>query len=114
MAFHQAKNNAQHVEMIQGELKNTYPTEIQAIGETAHFRLTGGLGYTPVIFTHLNCYGGWKLEASEDNSTWLKVDQSAQGNDYWQCFYDSAVDKYQLIFNVENRQPTYYRLSRHI
>ena len=43
----------------------------------------------------------YELEKHE-NGQWVKVDQSVQGNDYWQCWFDSEKGSYELTFNAEH------------
>lgn len=114
MALFFAKGNNLTAEAAAGELICTYPVEIKCVDGNiaAQFKLTGGLGYTPLVFTHLNRYDGWRLESSPDGSAWTKVDLSVKGNDYWQCYYDAAADAYQLIYCVPNGKETHYRLTK--
>ena len=114
MALIQAQGNILAAEALTGELVSTYPVEVKcAEGDVAaQLKLSGGLGYTPLVFTHLGRFDGWWLESSPDGSNWEKLDLSANGSDYWQCYFDAAADAYQLIYCVPNRRETHYRLIR--
>jgi hypothetical protein len=82
------------------------------VGETAvQFTLTGGLGYTPVTIHGLSRPDGWMLEQLVEGS-WERVDQSVEGNDYWQAYDNAAAGVFDLVFNLHNRETTEYRLVR--
>ena len=95
-----------------GTIIRTHPPEFQAAsGEVAvEFTLTGGLGYTPVIIHGLSIPTGWQLQQNV-NGNWELVDQSVEGNDYWQAYSDTDDDSFTLIYNVHNRGTNTYRLS---
>lgn len=114
MAVRQARDNDVKVEVSVGSLIRRHPIEIMidASSETAaQFIISGGLGYTPLTFKGLGCYDGWRLE-KKSGSSWERNDQSVMGNDYWQCYYDSAKDTYELIYNIKNIGIVEYRLVR--
>lgn len=96
-----------------GTLARTSPVELDAaVGETAvQFTLTGGLGYTPVTIHGLARPDGWMLEELVKGS-WERVDQSVEGNDYWQAYDNTAKESFELTFNLHNRETTEYRLVR--
>ena len=82
------------------------------MGETAaQFTLTGGLGYTPVTIHGLARPDGWMLEQLVKGS-WERVDQSVEGNDYWQAYDNTATASFDLTFNLHNPETTEYRLVR--
>jgi hypothetical protein len=96
-----------------GTLSRTSPVELDAaVGETAvQFTLTGGLGYTPVTIHGLARPDGWMLEQLVKGS-WERVDQSVEGNDYWQAYDNTATGSFDLTFNLHNSEATEYRLVR--
>ena len=96
-----------------GELVRIHPVELAAEeGEVAvDFSLSGGLGYVPVTIEGLDRADGWRLE-QEVSGEWVQVDQSVEGNDYWQAHFDAAAGHYELVFNVPNRDTERYRLTR--
>ena len=108
-----AADNQLAVTPFVGNLIRSNPVEFNAApGATAtRFLLTGGLGYTPITIHGLARYDGWRLEKLE-NDTWVRVDQSVEGNDYWQAFDRASEQSFDLIFNVHNRGTHQYRLVR--
>ena len=70
-------------------------------GVLAEITVTGGMGYVPLTFTNVPHYSGIRLETKKGGS-WVAVDQSVTGNDYWQAWYDSLSGTYELTFNVEH------------
>ena len=109
-----AKDNQLDVTPIVGRLQRTYPIELNADdGAVAvEFTLTGGLGYTPVTITGLARPEGWRMEQQQADGSWVLVDQSVEGNDYWQAFYDAEAEHFNLVYNLHNRDTHTYRLTR--
>ena len=119
LAIIQAEQGVLSAEAIIGNLEKTYPTTIQMENGQAQLRLTGGIGYTPIVFTNLDTYSGWVLQESSDGKHWERVDQSSaflygttETSDFWQCEYDADSETYRLTFNVENRGTNEYRLVK--
>ena len=108
-----AADNHLTVDASIGEVKRSHPVEIEAIDDTTavQFTLTGGLGYTPVTIHGLARPDGWRLE-ERTGDDWVRVDQSVEGNDYWQAYDDAASGSFELVFNVFNRGTSEYRLIR--
>jgi len=106
-----ARGNELYVSVSTGTLARTYPIEIEAqLGAVAaDFTVTGGLGYTPISFHGLNRHDGWRLEKLH-NQTWMAVDQSVHGNDYWQSTFDAIRGTWTQTFSVKNTATTRYRL----
>jgi hypothetical protein len=44
--------------------------------------------------------------------SWERVDQSVEGNDYWQAYDNTATGSFDLTFNLHNPEATEYRLVR--
>ena len=108
-----AADNHLEVTPFVGTLLRANPVELSAApGATAaRFILSGGLGYTPITIRGLARYDGWRLERL-DADGWARVDQSVEGNDYWQAFDRASDQSFDLIFNVHNRGAHQYRLVR--
>ena len=108
-----AADNALDVEAEIGRVDRVHPVELTAeSGTTAvQFNLTGGLGYTPVTIRGLARPNGWQLE-QRSGDAWEAVDQSVEGNDYWQAYDDAASASFALVFNLHNRGTQTYRLVR--
>ncbi len=108
-----AADNRLTVEASIGTLVRSQPVEVEAVDDTTavQFTLTGGLGYTPVTIHGLARPDGWRLE-QRFGDVWERVDQSVEGNDYWQAYDDAASGSFELVFNVFNQGTTEYRLVR--
>jgi hypothetical protein len=108
-----AADNHLEVSAAVGDVLRIHPVELDASDDTTavEFTLTGGLGYTPVTIHGLARPDGWRLEQLTDG-TWEAVDQSVEGNDYWQADDDPATGTFSLVFNIHNRGTRTYRLTR--
>ena len=97
-----ASENTLSVVANSGSVVRNQPVELQAVNDTTavDFTLTGGLGYVPVTI-HGSRPDGWRLEREIDGS-WSRVDQSVEGNDYWQA-YDDVNRETQSGLHVHNR-----------
>jgi len=97
------------VEVTTGQLLRTHPVEIQASDAyiPAEFELSGGLGYVPVTLHGLPRPDGWTLERMDGD--WVAVDQSVEGNDWWQATLDPSSGTWALVFNLD--EEGLYRLS---
>ena len=113
MALKLARDNQLSVTPYVGTLIRSHPPElIAAPGATAaRLILSGGLGYTPITIKGLARPDGWRLERLEGDA-WVRVDQSVEGNDYWQAYDAAASSTFELVFNVHNRGTHQYRLVR--
>ena len=98
--------------MVVSGARRVQPVEIEATAEAVatQFRLNGGLGYVPVTIKGLARPDGWRLE-QRIGGGWQRVDQSVEGNDYWQAL-DRGTDGFSLVFNLHNRGQHEYRLIR--
>ena len=86
-----------------GEITKAVPITVKTVeGDVAaQITITGGISYVPITFTNVPSYSGYRLEKKEGEQ-WVMVDQSYNGNDYWQAWYDSDTATYELTFNVEH------------
>ena len=96
-----------------GEFLRLHPIELSASDDptAVEFTLSDGLGYTPITIHGLARPDGWRLERQEEGA-WEPVDQSVEGNDYWQADNGSANGSFSLVYNVHNRGTRTYRLIR--
>jgi hypothetical protein len=110
---HLAAGNRLAVRTDLGQLRRLQPVELEAATGTtaARFTLSGGLGDVPITIRGLPRPDGWRLER-QDGGTWERVDQSVEGQDYWQAGQDPGSGRFELIFNVPNRGTETYRLVR--
>ena len=85
-----------------GTVISSYPVAISAVSGdvVAQFTINGGLGYVPVTVKGLPTFSGYKLQV-KSGAEWVDVDQSVNGNDYWQAYRDSN-GSYSLTYNVKN------------
>ena len=115
MILYLANENEMDVLMTTGTLLSSYPITIDTHKMTnsvvAQFTVTGGLGYTPVVFKNLTRFDNWNLEVKLEDS-WVSIDQSVEGDDYWQAQFDAVSNRYSLVFNIWNRGTHEYRLTR--
>ena len=111
MMRHLAAFNSLEIETFVGSIMRVQPIELMASpGATAaRFTLRGGRGYTPLTIHGLARPDGWRLQRYE-NETWVQVDQSVEGNDFWQVYDAADSGDFDLIFNLHNRGTHQYRL----
>ncbi len=95
----QAVHGALTVSVSKGELLQSCPVRIKIdSSQQSEFVITGGVGYSPITFTGLGDYRGWKLQRRA-SGRWSVVDQSVFGNDFWQI--DATADgRFAITFNV--------------
>ena len=108
-----ASENRTQVQVTVGNLDRTHPITVDtAPGRlAADLQVTGGFGHVPLVFRGLTRHDGWRLERLEANA-WTEVDQSVEGNDFWQARYDAPTGSYELTFNVDTEGSQRYRLVR--
>ena len=100
-----------------GEITKAVPITVKTVDGDVAAQITvkGGISYVPLTFTNVPSYSGYRLEKKEGEQ-WVMVDQSYNGNDYWQAWYDADTATYELTFNVEhsgNPEDVYeYRLVK--
>ena len=109
--YYQVTGAALNVTADVGQIVSSYPVYIQGEdGEiAASFTLEGGLGYVPITVGGLSTYQNWQLQYREGDE-WKPVDQSVNGNDYWQTYYDATSCSYEITYNVNHTGKTEYRL----
>jgi hypothetical protein len=83
-----------------GELQRLFPLVLKAKDNRAEFSLIGSLGYAPITFTGLTGYRNPVLEVKAADGNWRKVDQSKQGNDFWQVDYDADNRCWSITYTV--------------
>ena len=95
----QAAHGALAVTASEGTLLQSCPMRFKVgPSQVAEFAVTGGVGYSPVTFTGLRTYRGWKLHRWEEGA-WSVIDQSVFGNDFWQV-NATPDDDFAITFNV--------------
>ena len=100
-----AADNHLQVDMAVGTLLRSQPVVIESDADilATEFTLTGGLGYTPVTIKGLARPDGWRLEQATATG-WERVDQSVEGNDYWQA-YDDRIRFRSHFQCIQSRHP---------
>ncbi len=77
------------MQVTEGTLVRSRPICIQATSaNTASFSVTGGLGYVALTISGLSGYADPVLFMSTDGQTWVNVNQSVYGKDFWQADFD--------------------------
>ena len=110
MIRREAVGNDRKVKMKVGTLERRHPDiRIKSGDDSAHFELTGGIGYVPITFFGLRFNSGYHLKIDG-----LLVDQSVHGNDFWQTDFDPVTGTWSRTYNfpIYDRHPHELRLSR--
>ena len=88
------------VELAAGELERLFPVTVRAEGNRVELSITGAIGYAPITITGLSGYRNPLLEVRSAEGTWQKVDQSKQGNDFWQTDYDVDSRTWSITYTI--------------
>ncbi len=99
MILREAAGNRIAANAIVGEVEQLYPLRIRAKDNRAAFHLTGGVGPVPVTFVGLHDYRRPVVEEKR-GETWVKIDQSVIGNDFWQCDFNAETGTWEITFNL--------------
>jgi autotransporter-associated beta strand protein len=99
LVLREAVGNSLSVSVQAGTLLHIYPIEIAVTNDAAQFSVTGGLGYVPVTFTGVSTYREPVVE-ERVGQTWVAVDPSLNGNDYWQTDYNSSTLRWEITYNL--------------
>ena len=86
------------------------PVVIECENDECEFTITGGLGYVPLLIENVSDYKGYVLE-QKVNGSWVKIDQSVIGNDYYQVVYNSKTGKYQFAYNVKTTKGLNFQME---
>lgn len=100
MIEREAKGNDLTVEVRVGALELMRPTRVRTLDNRAELRIEGGLGFVPVTFSGLTTHATPKLEISEDGETWVIVEQSVHGKDFWQTDFDQATKTWEITYTL--------------
>ena len=93
----EAAGNALKCDAKHGSVLNPYPLKIAVDAkQTAEITIKGGLGYLPVTFTGLTAASGYAILVDGQ-----RLNQSVQGNDFWQTDHDVATQRWQQTYNLE-------------
>ena len=97
--YREAIGNDLQVEVEGGRVLHRYPLIIQAEQSDLRVSIDGGVGCVPVRFEGLPQATGYRLYQVIDGVE-TPLDQSVQGNDFWQTDYDAASDSYRITYNL--------------
>ena len=101
MIHREAAGNDLEVRMKEGGLVKNYPVEITVSGrQRAEFSVLGGVGYVPVTFRGLEDYRGLRLYRVVGGEI-RAVDQSVNGDDFWQTDYDAVSGTWSMTYNIK-------------
>ena len=98
----EAQGNDLQVKLKGGTLIRNYPLMIQVENPDdpeLTVDITGGVGFVPIRLEGLKSVDGLALHQVV-NGSYMKLDQSVFGNDYWQTDYDTETKTYRLIYNL--------------
>ncbi len=105
MVYREAIGNDLEVSAISGaQVIKQYPVKIHANTNSIEFNIKGGRGYVPITITNVQNYQNPALY-KKTNGSWVQVDQSFYGNDYWQTEYNSVTGKWEITYNVNLDSP---------
>ena len=97
----QAVGNDLQVTASTGEVLHLCPVIVRADdSNVVEFEIQGGISYVPVTVTGLSTCRNICLFEHRDGG-WRKIDQSVQGNDFWQTEYDPEACTWTRIYNVD-------------
>jgi hypothetical protein len=113
MIAREALGNDLVVRVARGDLEASWPIRVRAAsGHVASFTVIGGLGYVPITISGLSDYRRPILEIREEGGDWKRVDQSVEGNDFWQADYNSTDRTWELTYTVPLDTPNDTRRAR--
>jgi hypothetical protein len=107
----EAQKNDVDVAATIGVVEREYPPRITAVGDEAEFTITGGLAYVPLSIRGLTAYTE-PLLYEKVGSSWVLIDQSNHGNDFWQMDYEPSSQTWEVTYNVNTDQPADARVTR--
>nr|MBC8481389.1 hypothetical protein [Planctomycetota bacterium] len=95
--YREAVGNDLDVDVSVGKLIKLYPVEIElGTEQKATFKVAGGIGYVPMIFSGLKDYKGMKLLEIKNGE---RVD--CRDNERYQSNYDIENQTWSVIFNID-------------
>ncbi|MDR2756901.1 MAG: hypothetical protein LBC20_14475 [Planctomycetaceae bacterium] len=83
----------------EGKVERNYLPIIVAQNDKAHFKISGGIGFVPIIIKGLSSYRIPTLYRKHLEN-WEKIDQSHHGNDFWQTDFDQNSRTWEIIYNI--------------
>ncbi|MDX9747538.1 MAG: hypothetical protein RBT57_03460 [Paludibacter sp.] len=99
MVYREAIGNNLELTTFKGIKISDYPVKIEAVNDFAHFSIAGGLGYVPITITNVSTYLHPELYEKRSGS-WVKINQSKYGNDFWQTDYNAGTGKWEVTYTI--------------
>ncbi len=99
MVYREAIGNNVEVNVISGNLLSNYPIKIQTVNDVSNFTLRGGKDYVPITITNVSTYNNPEMY-QKVNGSWVRINQSVYGNDFWQTEYNSFTKKWEITYNI--------------
>ncbi len=100
----QAAGNNLRLAARTGNILRSCPPVIAVKNDRADITVEGGLAWVPLTFSGLSTRTGLELVRMEDGRE-VPVDQTVQGNDFWQTEFDPASGTYAVTYNVNLDTP---------
>ena len=97
--YREAAGNTLDVQVVGGELLSSYPIHVRATEPQIDITINGGNGKVPLRIEGLPSVEGYALYQVVDDQM-IPLDQSVQGNDFWQADYDQSSQTFRLIYNL--------------
>lgn len=97
--YREAIGNDLVVEVDGGHAYRNYPVHVRTSADEVTVRIQGGVGYVPIRFEGLSSASGYTLYRLE-NGVESPLDQSVNGNDFWQVDYDAVSGSYTRVYNL--------------
>ncbi len=111
MVLREAIGNSLLLNISAGMLVQTYPSiAIGVTNDFAQFSVTGGLNYVPVTFTGASTYQNPLVEELV-GTNWSAVNQTVNGNDFWQADYNGANLKWDITYNLKLGSTNYQDIA---
>lgn len=109
----QASGNDLKVSVEGGQLIKAYPVLIRANEDLIKVTIEGGVGAVPIRFEGLPTALGYTLYNTTSGEA-IALDQSVQGNDFWQTDYDSCTKTYRITYNLplDGLEHSFWELRR--
>ncbi|MHC4249135.1 MAG: LamG domain-containing protein [Planctomycetota bacterium] len=95
----EAKGNDLRLAVTGGSVLQEYPIVIATDAERVEVAVSGGVGVVPIRFEGLASVDGLMLHR-KDGDRLTPLDQSVNGNDFWQTDYDAESRTYRMTFNL--------------
>ncbi len=95
----EAKGNDLRLRVTGGSVLQEYPIVIAAEAERVEVAVSGGVGVVPIRFEGLTSVDGLMLHRVGGERL-TPLDQSVNGNDFWQTDYDAETKTYRMTFNL--------------